>query len=303
MQVDRRDFLRYCGVSAAALGLTMTDLGMLEEALANPNAPSVVWLEGAGCYGCSMSFLNRISSSAPTTAADVLINSINLVFHPAVMGLAGESAVAAAKEAYNKGGYVLLVEGGIPTAFNGAAGFAWRWAGKEVTILEAVREFVARASRVVCVGTCAAFGGIPAALPNPALIKSVRSATGKATVNVPGCPAHPDWIVWAVVQILLGRTIQMDGYGRPTYFHARTVHDQCERREREEAHSLGVDYYCLKELGCRGPETRASCPVTRWNNRTSWCIDANAPCIGCTEPSFPGTHAFYEFEESDEHDD
>jgi len=292
MEITRRDFLRYCGASAAVLGLTASDLGLLEKALANPNGPSVIWLQGAGCYGCSMSFLNRISATAPTTAADVLINSINLVFHPAVMSLAGEMAVAAAKLATAKP-YVLVVEGGVSTSFNGASCFAWRWAGKDVTFQDAVKEFAAKAAAIVCVGTCASFGGIPAAPPNPTMIKSVKAVTGKSTINIAGCPPHPDWIAWAIVQLLLGKAIPTDTNGRPTQFYSRTVHSLCPRLERDETERFGVDYYCLKELGCRGPRTRANCPVIRFNNRVNWCIDANAPCIGCTEPTFPSASAFY----------
>jgi len=293
MQINRRDFLRYCGTSAAALGLSAADLGLLEKALANPDAPSVVWLQGAGCFGCSMSFLNRISTTAPTTAADVVINSVNLAFHPALMSLAGETAVAAAKEVLSKGNSVLVVEGGVSTAFNGAACFAWRWAGKDVTFQEAVREFASRAAVVIAYGTCAAYGGIPAAPPNPTLVRSVQTATGRTTINIAGCPPHPDWLVWAVVQLLTGRPILMDTRGRPNNFFSRTVHSLCPRRGRDEVERFGVDGYCLKELGCRGPRTYANCPVQRWNGRVSWCIEANAPCIGCTEPTFPSASAFY----------
>jgi hydrogenase small subunit len=89
MAITRRDFLKYCGVSAVALGLSSTDLLQMEELLANPNGPSVIWLQGSSCTGCSISFLNRISTSAPTTAASVLLDSINLVYHPNLMALAG----------------------------------------------------------------------------------------------------------------------------------------------------------------------------------------------------------------------
>src|SRR5512136_1111432 len=109
MNVTRRDFLKYLGMSAATLGLSGTDLARLREVLANPGGPSVIWLQGAGCTGCSESFLNRISTSAsePKTAGDVLINSINLIYHPTLMSLAGEDAVDQAEAAYTKGGYVL----------------------------------------------------------------------------------------------------------------------------------------------------------------------------------------------------
>src|SRR5512139_3172286 len=119
MKITRRDFLKFCGVSAAALGLSSTDLGRLEKALADPGAPTVLWLQGSACTGCSESFLNRISPTDPKTAADVLLSSINLAYHPTLMALAGQSAVEEVRLAYEAGNYVLAVEGGAPTRFGG----------------------------------------------------------------------------------------------------------------------------------------------------------------------------------------
>jgi hydrogenase small subunit len=233
MNVSRRDFLKFCGISAAAAGLSTSDLGLLEKALAAPSGPSVIWLQGSGCTGCSESFLNRISTistDGPPTAANVLTNAINLVYHPNLMALAGQDAVAQAEAAYNSSnGYLLAVEGGIPTAFGGRACYAWTWNEQEVTFESAVRTLAAKAAGILCIGTCAAWGGIPAAPPNPTGVVGVKELTGKTTINIPGCPTHPDWIVWAVVQLLVGKPIDLDSFGRPTQFFSRTVHDLCPR--------------------------------------------------------------------------
>ena len=92
-----------------------------------------------------MSFLNRISTSAPTTAANVLLNSINLVYHPNLMAMAGQSAVDLAKAAYTKGGYILAVEGGVPTAFGGRTCWAWTYNGVDVTFQQVVTDLAAKA--------------------------------------------------------------------------------------------------------------------------------------------------------------
>ncbi|MCU0580173.1 MAG: hydrogenase small subunit [Desulfobacterota bacterium] len=293
MNISRRDFLKYCGLSAAAVGLSATDLTLLEKALASPTGPSVIWLQGSGCTGCSESFLNRISTEGPATAADVLVNAINLVYHPNLMSLAGQDAVAQAQAAYEKGGYLLAVEGGIPTAFGGRACYAWTYNETEVTFEQAVKGLAEKAAGILCVGTCAAWGGIPAAPPNPTGVKGVKEVTGRNTINIPGCPTHPDWIVWAVVQLLTNQPIALDGYGRPTHFFSTSVHDLCPRQGNVVAQNYGRDHQCLMDLGCRGPLTMANCPMQKWNNRVNWCVDANAPCIGCTEPGFPGTNPFY----------
>lgn len=288
MQVSRRDFVRYCSISAAALGLSATDVLHLEDALANPNAPSVLWLQGAGCTGCSISLLNRVSTAAPTGAADLLVNSVNLAYHPNLMSLAGESAVQRLLATYNAGGYVLVVEGGVPTAFGGSTCWAWSYQGRDVTFQEAVTQLSSRAAAILCAGTCASWGGMAAASPNPTGVKGVSQVTGRPTINISGCPPHPDWIVWTIAQLLLGRTVARDTYGRPSAIYNRSVHSVCPRREHDEAERYGLDGYCLKELGCRGPETQAPCPTSLWNNGVNWCVGANAPCIGCTQPTFPG---------------
>jgi hydrogenase small subunit len=301
MQITRRDFLKFCGISAAALGFNATDLVRLKEVLANPAGPNVIWLQGAGCTGCSESFLNRIAPDAPQTAADVLINSINLAYHPTLMALAGESAVAEVTKISSNGPYFLVVEGGGPTKFSGNACWAWSPQGKDVTFLQAILNLASRAAGILCIGNCAAWGGIPAAPPNPAGVKGVKGATGRSTINIAGCPPHPDWVVWVIAQILLGRSISLDSSGRPRALYDKEMCERCPREDSEEARTFGQDRRCLEELGCRGPHTLGRCPLG-WNNRANFCMEANAPCIGCTDPQFPFT-ALHAAGESDGHDD
>jgi hydrogenase small subunit len=296
MVTTRRDFLKYCGISAATLGLTATDLFLLEEALANPNGPSVLWLQGSGCTGCSVSLLNRIAGVSPATAGELLINSVNLVYHPNLMTASGVAAVQALDAAYARGGYVLAVEGGIPTAFGGAAGWAMMDAsGRDITIAEAVRKYASRAAAIVCMGTCASWGGIPASGTNPTGIRSVGSFLGMPTINIGGCPPHPDWMVWPIAQLILRKTISRDTLGRPRAIFRDKVHEQCPLKETDEAKNWGEPRSCLKSLGCRGPEAVAPCPTHRWNNGVNFCATAGAPCLNCTTSSFPGTKAFHKF--------
>lgn len=299
MQFTRRDFLRVATAAAGAVGLSALDLARLEEALANPNAPTVLWLQGAGCTGCSVSLLNRVGASAPVDAGDLLINSINLAYHPNLMALAGQSAAEVLRQKYAAGGYVLAVEGGVPTGFGGAACWAYSYNGVDVTFQDALKALASRASKILSIGTCAGWGGISAAPPNPYGVQGVGAATGKPTIRIAGCPPHPDWVVWTIAQLLLAKPIALDSYGRPKAIFGRTVHSQCPRWELDEGHGF-TRGTCLKELGCRGPETKANCPVQRWNNGVSWCVEANSPCLGCTEPGFPGSGALYGEGEDDD---
>ena len=318
MNVTRRSFLRYCTLSAAALGLDAAQLRLLDKALANPSAPSVIWLIGSACCGCSVSFLNRISDVAgePADAVDVVANAINLAFHPVIMSAAGQTAAAAVRQAYNKGNYVLVMEGAVPTAFGGHACVIWNYNGKDVTFQQAVMELTSRSIANVCVGTCASFGGIPAAGSNPSGAMGVQQLTGRPTINISGCPANPDWIVWAVVQLLLGNPVMLDADGRPSALYSigysgdpeyPIIHDKCPRNPATTGlppvDSFGQDGRCLEHLGCRGPFTKSRCNRA-WNgigghlpsqpHPGRWCIGANAPCHGCVEKTFPGPQPFHD---------
>jgi NiFe hydrogenase small subunit HydA len=288
MQIDRRQFLKYCVGSAAALGLPMTVLGKLEQALAAQGTalPKVIWLNGAGCSGCTVSLANLFSTSGPTDIADLLFNTIDLAFHPTLMGAAGDLAVQQLKDTA-QGSYILAVEGGIPTAFNGHSCMVWTDGDKEVTAMEAVQMLAPNAAAVLSIGTCASHGGMSAAAPNPTGVVSVSELTGLKTVNIPGCPTHPDWIVWTIAHLLSGEPVQLDNSNRPSALYGTEIHKVCPLKEFDEAKTFGVADKCLKSLGCKGPQTKSDCPSRKWNNGTNWCIGAGAVCIGCTESNFP----------------
>jgi hydrogenase small subunit len=297
--VSRRDFMKYCVGSAAALGLNLSVLGNLEKALAAGGGPPIIWLNGANCTGCTVSLANLFSNNKGTTdVADLLLNTIDLAFHPNLMGAAGDLAVAELRSASaTKGSFVLAVDGGIPTAFGGRTCMLWTEDGREVTAMEAIKDLAPRAHAVLSIGTCASFGGVPAGNPNPTGIQSVGQIAGVKTINIPGCPIHPDWVVSIIAQLLAGESPSLDEDGRPKAFFDRKIHDRCPRKEEDKTKTFGMDGRCLKELGCKGPETKADCYSRHWNNDTNWCIGANAICIGCTEKGFPDKFSpFYDGE-------
>lgn len=291
MNITRRTFLKHCLASAGALSLAPAALARLEATLADATAPTIVWLHGSGCQGDSISFLNRIDASAEAgqkTVDDILINSVNLAYHTVLMSSAGPTAVAMAKQARQAGGYILALEGGVPRVFAGRACQVWSAEGQAVTYEQAVKDFATDAAAIVCVGTCASYGGIPRSGSNPTDVISVKEATGRSVVNIPGCPAHPDWITWVIVQLLLGNPIECDIHDRPLAIYGTNLHDKCPRLDSEFATSFGQDHRCLLDLGCRGKTVFSDCANRKWNNGANWCVDSNGMCIGCVEPTFPG---------------
>ncbi len=270
----------------------------------------LVWLAASACTGCSISLLNSASPTIKNILIDQIIPGvhINLRFHATIMAGAGEQVIKVLEDTVveKKGEYVLVVDGAIPTATNAMYCVMGERDGKPVSMEIRLEELAKGALAILAVGTCASFGGIPAAAPNPSGCKSVREileAKGitKPLINIPGCPPHPDWFVGTVASILLTglpKAEDLDDNLRPLAFYGKLIHENCPRRayfdEGKFAKKPG-DEGCLYELGCKGPITYADCPLRQWNNGTNWVIGAGAPCNGCTQPEFPDLMSpFYE---------
>ena len=277
MSGSRREFLRASAALAAAFGLRAAG-----EAAAAEETPSVIWLQAQGCTGCSISLLNSLTCG---TAEDLLRETMHLKFHPTLMAAAGPNAVAAAMASRKTGGYVLVVEGAIPTGAGGD--YCHLWPG--TTAWDGVRDFAARAKYVVAVGTCAAYGGIAASSPphgvNPTGAKGVSAVVRDTPIiNVPGCPPHPDWIVGTIASLLRGSVLARDSRGRPRKYFSTTI---CERCPCDDGHN---EQGCLEDRGCKGAVTHGNCPIKKWNNAqpdrpgVNWCVGARSPCQGCTSP-------------------
>lgn len=164
MGLTRRDFVRATSAIGAAFGLEATGvMSLVGEAQAKETAAGgvpVLWLQGQACSGCSVSLLNTIFY---TTIDDLAVNTLDINFHPNLTAAAGNMAVAQVERTYRQGGYVLVLEGAIPTGSGGK--FCNLWPG--MTFEKAVARYAERAAFIMGVGTCACYGGIPAAAPNP----------------------------------------------------------------------------------------------------------------------------------------
>jgi len=288
--ISRREFLGFCGSMAAVLGLPDTASRAIAQAIEHEPKPILVWLEFQDCAGNTESFLR---ASHPTVA-DLILDSISLNYHETIMAAAGHQAedALAGTVRDNAGKYIALVEGSIPI---GADGAYCTIGGK--SSLQIAREVCGGAAATVAVGTCAAFGGIPAAGPNPTGALSVADAVPgvKNLINLSACPANAENITALIVYYLtLKRWPPLDRLRRPLFAYGKTIHDNCERRAHfdagqyveawgDEAHRQG---HCLYKMGCKGPATSQNCPVVKWNEGTNWPIGCGHPCIGCAEPNF-----------------
>lgn len=290
--ITRRQFLAWGAKLAALMGLEASAIPKVAEALeslASGNAP-LLWLQGLSCSGCSVSLLN---SEAPGPA-EIITGYISLLFHSTLSAATGEVAVEVINRTIEHGGYYLVVEGSIPAGMPRACMLG----GEPIT--KQVLRAAGNAKAVISVGTCAAFGGIPAAENNPTGAVGVPTFLANENITtpvirVPGCPAHPDWIVGTLVHILKFGFPELDALQRPIMFYNRMVHDQCPRfsdYERERFAKAFSDDGCLFKLGCLGPVTHADCALRFWNGGTNYCIKAGAPCIGCASEDFALSASF-----------
>lgn len=338
MRITRRDFLKYCSIAAGALGLTATDLFKLEEALGDTSqALPVNWIMGATCSGCSTSLLNSIYY---TSIQDLLlwnnnVNGISLQYHPTVMAASGTLATDAI---HTTSPFVLVVEGAVQTGQYGDFCHIGETidgvSSHPARLNETVRYLGTHANcaAILAVGTCASFGGIPAGKPNPTTAKGVLkffsdelgstsptyTALKAQTINIPGCPPNPNWIVGPIATVLYNIAaygvakrlygIRLDKLNRPNDYYGQRQCRDCERLPSAQARKFinprvpgeladnqkqEIDKYCLRRIGCKGPRTYGDCSLVKWHSPdvgvtgVNWCVGAGAPCQGCTQPSFP----------------
>jgi hydrogenase small subunit/[NiFe] hydrogenase small subunit len=294
--LNRRGFLKGCTMAAAALGLSETMIPKLAEAAATAERPRVVWLHFQECTGCTESLLR---SSHPDIAR-LLLDIISLDYHETVMAAAGHQAEHILQETVNTHPFLLVVEGAIPTK---DGGIYCKIAGR--TAMDILAEVAPKASAIIAIGTCATFGGVQAAAPNPTGAVGVEAlVSGKPIVNIPGCPPNPISFLGTILHYLtFNKLPAVDQLNRPLFAYGRRIHDHCERRAHfdegrfveqfgDQFHKLG---YCLYKVGCKGPETFSNCPAVRFNDVDVWPVSVGHGCIGCTEPDFWDTMTpFYE---------
>lgn len=302
MRIGRRQFLAAAAAATAAGVLDRPCLARLGQALAADDRARLVWLQGAGCDGCAVSFLNSVHYA---TADAVLTGVVEAEFQSNLMAAAGDLAVSAAQAAAAEPGYVLVVEGAIPVGADGR--YCILWPG--TTMHDGLLQMAANAAFVVALGACACWGGMSGGAPDPTSARGVGEVLGNdpRLVNLPGCPAHPDWLVGTVSFLIAnGHLPPLDAHRRPLEFFGRRVHDTCFKR-REYcgagvfAGALGEEG-CMEPLGCKGKHTFSDCAIRQWNageagrSGVSWCVGSRSPCLGCVQPGFPDAYSpFYEY--------
>jgi hydrogenase small subunit len=292
--VSRRSFLNFCGSMTMTLALPWNYRTKIADALSNVSRPVLIWRQFQDCAGNSESILR----SPHPDVAQIVLETLAWNYHELIMAGSGEQAEAMSTDAVRRanGEYIAVIEGAIPTG-DGYCTIGGRSA------LDLAREVVGGAKATIAVGACAWDGGLVRYGPTEG--QGVSDAVPGATVvNLAGCPHNPANTVAVLVHYLtFGEMPALDEYNRPLFAYGDLIHDQCERRAYydaglfveewgDEGHRKG---YCLYKMGCKGPSATFNCPTTRWNDGTSWPVQAGHNCISCAAHDFWGTASpFYD---------
>lgn len=295
--VSRRDFMKWVSATTATLMLPSFFEPLVAEAAELMNRVPVIWIELQDCAGNSEALLR---SDAPTVD-ELIFDIISLEFHETLMTPSGHNAEKQLDEAIEhfKDKYLLFVEGAIPLANNGLYGTI---GAKAETFEEHLIRLSKDSAAVVAVGTCATFGGVPAAAPNPTGAVGVMDViNGKPLINIPACPANPANIVGTILHFVMSGSIpELDDLLRPKFAFGYRIHDNCERRAHFDAGEFVEEWgdegaknnFCLYKVGCKGPMTFNNCSIVRYNEAVNWPIGVGRGCIGCSEPDFWDKYAY-----------
>jgi len=251
-----------------------------------------------------MSFFN---TDQPDFLKGLQLTGIKIILHPSISPETGEEVLAILKKCKKKNIKldILAIEGTIYRGPNNTGRY-FMFNGRPFKDL--VCELADVAEYVVAIGTCASFGGIPAAGSNPMdasglqffrekkcgiLGRDYVSKSGMPVINIAGCPAHPDWIFETLMFIATKKlkVDSLDRYNRPKLFYSKLAHHACLRNEYYEFKASAIAYSqqgCLFEnLGCKATQCESDCNERLWLGRTGSCTRGGFPCISCTSPKFP----------------
>lgn len=295
--VDRRDFLKWASATTAMLMLPASFTPLVAQAVEMMNRVPVIWIELSDCAGNSEALLR---SDGPQID-EIILDIISLEFHETLQAASGHQAEKQLEDAIEhfKGKYLLFVEGAVPMGMNGEYGTI---GAKAETFHDHLLRMSKDAAAVVAVGSCATFGGIPAASPNPTGAVGVMDVVkGKPIINIPACPANPANMVGVILHyVLTGSVPELDSLLRPKFAFGYRIHDNCERRAHFDAGEYVEEWgdegaknnFCLYKMGCKGPMTFNNCSIVRYNEGVNWPIGVGRGCIGCSEPDFWDKYAY-----------
>jgi Ni,Fe-hydrogenase I small subunit len=276
-----------------------TGLEALHEVVAlADDAPTLLWVSCGSCSGESMSILGAEGrgKDGDTLMEFLEREGVRLLWHPSVSPESpGEVVSLIARILAGKQPLTLLcVEGSIIHGPHGTGQFD---TFDGVPKRDIVDSLCKHAEYVLAMGSCAAFGGIPAAPPNPSestglqftnnrpgglLSQEWRSRAGMPVINLSACPVDATTMVRTMGILVEGRALELDRYQRPALL--KPCLSGADERSCRTAEKVG--YACYGCIGAKFPLARAlfKHPKPRSTAPLVVC-DVTAPLTG------PSAHA------------
>ncbi len=277
------------------------------------------WLAGMSCDGCTVAVAGATSPPVEALLNGTLPGLPQVILsHPVLSVESGADFMKMhhlAWEGKLDAPYVLIYEGSIADeSLAAATGGYWSAMGSSVvggdpfedpyvSTAEWAKRLAPGAAASIAIGTCATWGGIPAAYGNVTgsmslmdfLGRDYRSSLGLPVINIPGCSPVGDNFTETVAVVLmflqgLGPLPEFDELGRPAWLFNETVHRGCVRAGYYEEGTFAKHYgdkECLVEIGCWGPVVQCNITSRGAINHMGGCMNTGGICIGCTMPGFP----------------
>jgi hydrogenase small subunit len=270
------------------------------------DAVYLVWLSGAGCNGCTMAMLG---SSEPGIE-DLILGNVPdvprvILVHPDLAMESGDAFLANLEQAAEGmlSPFVLVLEGAIAEESLAGHGSFSRLGtsaeGRPVTVADWVDRLSPKAEAVIAIGSCASWGGIPAAGGNPTGARGLEDylgrdfksragsddSSGLPVINVPGCAPTGEGFIETLIYVFLHLAqlvpLDLDDERRPRWLYSHETYPLPPRVEYPPA--VGFD------LSNR-PTIKCPVPVNGWLRSFGGCARVGGSCIGCTERGFADSY-------------
>lgn len=271
----------------------------MQSEVSSLEAVYLVWLSGAGCDGCTMAMLG---SSEPGIE-DLILGNVPdvprvILVHPDLAVESGDAFRANLEQAAEGklSPFVLVLEGAITDEARAGQGSFSRLGtaldGRPITIADWIDRLAPQAEAVVAIGSCATWGGVPAARGNPTYAIGLEDYLGRdftshgkpnglPVINVPGCAPTGEGFIETLIYVLLHLAqlvpLDLDEERRPRWLYTHETYPLPPRVEYPPA--AGFD------LSNR-PVVKCPVPVTGWLRSFGGCARVGGSCIGCTERDF-----------------
>lgn len=268
---------------------------MLGDRPDSPERLALVWLAGASCDGCTMAMLGAadpgLESLLRGTVPD--LPPITLL-HPQLSIRSGVAYREQLERAADGGlsPFVLVLEGSVFDENLAGAGYFSRLGeagGRPLTTSDWIDRLAPKADAVVAIGSCATWGGVPAAHGNVTgalgledhLGTDFRSRAGLPVIKVPGCaPSGESFIetlTYLALHLIQRVPLELDDEGRPRWLYAHTATPMAPRFDYDP--SQNRDESAGERVGC-------PVPVKGWMGGIGGCAVVGGCCVGCTERGF-----------------